>query len=114
MYFYMWGVVWNTAILVYVLTGPSSATSFHRYIEMSLSLLYYPTGLSPPTQYGGDYVSTVVTLVLVCFQVVRRSYESLFVTVFSSSQMHLAHFLLGLFFYTSLGPMALYQLKGEL
>lgn len=103
------------SILVYILTRPSGNTAFHRCLEMSLGILYYPTDLSAflsAGEYGGDYVSVVLSLVMVCVQVVRRTYESVFVTRFSSSQMHLGHFLLGLFFYTSLGPTALYQLRG--
>ena len=53
----------------------------------------------------------LIVLMLICIQVSRRLYESLFVSVFSDSKMHLLHLLLGLYFYTSLGPTALLHLE---
>ena len=52
----------------------------------------------------------LAVLILICIQVSRRLYECCFVSVFSGSKMHLLHLLLGLYFYTSLGPTALLHL----
>ncbi len=56
-----------------------------------------------------------LVLFLVCLQVSRRLYECLFVNVFSNNKMGLAHYILGLYFYTSVGLTALLHLdSGEI
>lgn len=54
-----------------------------------------------------QYFDTLVAMALLCLQVSRRLYECLFVSVFSKSKMHFLHYVLGIYFYTALGPTAL-------
>ena len=82
-------------------------------LQMILSFLYFPSdgpviSSSIPTNI---FIETLLVLVLVCIQVARRSYESLFITAFGHNKMHIVHFVYGIFFHTSLGPLALYQLN---
>lgn len=56
-------------------------------------------------------MDTAVVLSMLSLQVTRRLYESLFVSVFSSSaRMHLLHYALGLFFYPAVALTALIHL----
>ena len=55
-------------------------------------------------------VDVAMVLLLVCVQVSRRLYECLCVSVFSESRMHILHYVLGMYFYTALGPTALLHL----
>ena len=54
-----------------------------------------------------QHFDTLVAMTLLCLQVSRRLYECLFVSVFSNSKMHFLHYVLGIYFYTALGPTAL-------
>ena len=54
-----------------------------------------------------QHFDTLVAMALLCLQVSRRLYECLFVSVFSKSKMHFLHYVLGIYFYTALGPTAL-------
>ena len=63
--------------------------------------------------YSLQCFEVLLALILICCQVVRRLYECVWVNVFSDSNMHIAHYILGLYFYTALGPTALVHLVGE-
>ena len=113
-YFYAWGVVWNILFFCnFWLICIGHSSSKIPFINAAVTAL---TGidlkeicLEGMTQRQFD---VLIVLLLVCIQVSRRLYECLFVSVFSATgKMHVIHLLLGLFFYTSLGPTALMHLK---
>ena len=58
-------------------------------------------------------LEAVIAMVMVCLQIGRRLYECLFVSVFSDSRMHWLHYILGLYFYTAVGPMVFYHLANR-
>ena len=72
-----------------------------------------PLQMSGQAYYSLQCFEVLLALILICCQVVRRLYECLCVTVFSSSSMHFVHYVLGIYFYTALGPTTLTHLVGE-
>ena len=52
-----------------------------------------------------------LVLLLLCIQVTRRLYECLYMTIFSNSWMHIIHYVLGLYFYSAVGPTALLHIQ---
>ena len=63
------------------------------------------------TEISQYHFNVFVVLLLLCIQVSRRLYECLYVSVFSISRMHIVHYVLGLYFYTAVGPTALLHLN---
>ena len=57
-----------------------------------------------------QHLDTAVVLSMLSLQVARRLYECLFVSVFSSSRIHVLHYVLGLFFYPAVALTALLHL----
>ena len=63
------------------------------------------------TEVSQYHFNVFVVLLLLCVQVSRRLYECLYVSVFSTSRMHVVHYVLGLYFYTAVGLTALLHLN---
>ena len=135
-HFYAWGLIWNGTILFhFVLQCFSTSIHMHsadhhsvfvRCLDWLLTTLLIDTsarneqplalGLCDSATVDGNghwpmptlcQTEAMLTLALVCLQVARRLYESLFVTVYTESQMHVLHYVLGLYFYSALGPTVL-------
>ena len=109
-HFYAWGVLWNFTVFyhcvsVCVYNKPPTVP----YMESALTFL---SGLHVEEEchtpgLTQQHFDTLMAMALICLQVSRRLYECLFVSVFSKSKMHFLHYVLGIYFYTALGPTAL-------
>ena len=53
------------------------------------------------------HFNVFLVLLILCIQVTRRLYECLYVSIFSTSRMHIVHYVLGIYFYTAVGLTAL-------
>lgn len=60
-------------------------------------------------KFSSCEVEIILALAMQTFQVARRFFECLYISVFSDSQMHLLHYVVGYFFYTWTGPTILSQ-----
>ena len=113
-WFYLWGVIWNAIILYYYVSVHlfSQSTPLLKPLIFSLYIAFYPYQPQETTCCcTQQHLEVLLALILVCFQIGRRLYESLFITEFGSSKMHLLHFVYGVFFYTALGPAVLSHLS---
>ena len=64
-------------------------------------------------QWSQRKVDVVLTLFLLLVQTLRRLFECLFVVEHSDRKMHAVHYVLGLYFYTAIGPTAILHLSGR-
>lgn len=62
------------------------------------------------TKWSSVELDVFLTLLLLYIQTFRRLLESMFVTRYSNRQMHIIHYILGLYFYTAVGPTAMISL----
>ena len=108
-HFYVWGVIWNYS-LFYVFT---LRCIFHSDIPIPIINTTLTGDLlhRECTEVSQYHFNVFVVLLLLCIQVSRRLYECLCVSVFSSSRMHIVHYVLGLYFYTTVGLTALLHLN---
>ena len=109
-HFYVWGVVWNYSLFcIFTL----NCIILHSDISIPIigPIIDILTGEREHTEVGQYHFNVFLVLLLLCVQVTRRLYECLFVTVFSSSRMHIVHYVLGLYFYTAVGLTALLHLQ---
>lgn len=105
--------MWNVTILFYF-TSTCILRASTR-IPFLAEAIEFLTGLDMERKcsqmsFTQEIFDTLVVLILVCVQVFRRLYESLCVSVFSDAKMHVLHYILGIYFYTALGPTALLHL----
>ena len=109
-HFYVWGVVWNYSLFcIFTL----NCIILHSDISIPIigPIVDILTGEREHTEVGQYHFNVFLVVLLLCVQVTRRLYECLFVTVFSSSRMHIVHYVLGLYFYTAVGLTALLHLQ---
>lgn len=119
-HFYLWGTLWNVLLLVHFTTScvlQSPWTAVGRLLNSCLeTALGNPLHLSDGCHFDARCrFEVLASLILICLQVSRRLYECLSVSVFSSSAtMHVFHYVMGIYFYTAIGPTALMQMgSGE-
>ena len=62
-------------------------------------------------QWSQQKADVFLTLLLLFSQTLRRLYECLFVVEHSDRKMHAVHYVLGLYFYTAIGPTAMLHLS---
>ncbi|XP_066287587.1 polyprenol reductase-like [Branchiostoma lanceolatum] len=94
-HFYYEGVVWNSFILLVALLSFVGGVPAFWWLQEGLSFISnYP--LDPPT---ADHVSVLLALILLEFQMIRRLWECLYVSIFSDVSVHLVHYLLGMIYY---------------
>lgn len=111
-HFYIWGVFWNYSLFsVYTLKCIFHSDTSIPIIGSMVSTLTGGLFQHQCTAAGQHHFNVFLVLLLLCVQVSRRLYECLYVSVFSTSRMHAVHYLLGLYFYTAVGPTALLHLK---
>ena len=108
-HFYIWGVIWN----YFLFSVFTLKCIFHSNIPIPITIDTLTGGLlhRECTEVSQYHFNVFVVLLLLCVQVSRRLYECLYVSVFSTSRMHLVHYVLGLYFYTAVGPTALLHLN---
>lgn len=105
----MWGCVWNLLLLL----------SFKHHIPGVGVLIHFLTGTPTPVlEKDGEHWSPRTTdvflaLSLLCIQTSRRLLECLFVIEHSNRKMHAIHYIMGLYFYTSIGPTAMLHLNSS-
>ncbi len=121
-HFYAWGLIWNLSILTLYLLScmaglPSSPDPLTAVLGPVIGpLVGVDLELACRSETAGGGITqkqfdVAVVLCLVCVQVARRLYECLFVSVFSpDGSMHVLHYIMGLYFYSALGPTALLHL----
>ena len=111
-HFYVWGVLWNYSLFA----AFTLRCIFHSDISIPIIGAFVDTITGGLLHRVCDGVSqyhfnVFLILLLLCVQVSRRLYECLYVSVFSSSRMHIVHYVLGLYFYTAIGLTALLHLN---
>lgn len=111
-YFYLWGLIWTVFISFLALIYTAEYEYIASFLQFDVRVLAFPEPNKSSIVIRNDHIPLDVALVLLVIQLqlCRRTYESFFITKFGSSRMHLSHFAFGLFFYTSLGPLALHEL----
>ena len=62
-------------------------------------------------QWSQRKADVFLTLLLLFLQTLRRLYECVFVVEHSDRKMHAVHYVLGLYFYTAVGPTAMLHLN---
>ncbi|XP_076468210.1 polyprenal reductase-like isoform X2 [Babylonia areolata] len=103
-HFYVLGTVVTSSVVVVVWGVVYGGQQWPVGLAGLIDWLQYPAGDTGLT----DVVPVLLTLTLEVAQVVRRSYETFFVNVFSrGASMTLLHYLLGFVFYLSIGPCVL-------
>lgn len=107
----MWGLIWTIILSTLIsLTGEDNTIT-----SIALYVIFYPSTLGDIALFSPERhlpLEVFLVLVLIHLQLLRRTYESFFITRFGpASHMHIGHFIFGLFFYTSLAPLALHQLN---
>lgn len=121
-HFYAWGLIWNVSIFFLYLASCIARLPSPPFTAVLGPVIRTLTGvdlqLSCRTEEGGGgavsqkQFDVALVLCLVCAQMMRRLYECVFVSVFSpSGRMHVLHYVLGIYFYTALGPTALLHLR---
>ena len=111
-HFYVWGVIWNyTLFSVFTLKCIFHSNSPISIIDSTINTLTGGLLHRECTEVSQHHFNVFIVLLLLCVQVSRRLYECLYVSVFSTSRMHIVHYLLGLYFYTAVGPTALLHLN---
>ncbi|XP_019849821.1 PREDICTED: polyprenol reductase-like [Amphimedon queenslandica] len=110
-YFYLWGLIWTVFIscLAFIDTAEYEYIASFLHFDVRVLPFAKPTK-SIVIRSGHIPLEVALVLLVILLQLFRRTYESFFITRFGSSRMHLGHFAFGLFFYTSLAPLALHQL----
>lgn len=106
-HFYAWGLLWNAWLLCL-----SLGVCNGHWAVLSLCEWILPRSWLDSVQSGPCSVrqlEVVMAMVMVFLQIGRRLYECLFVSVFSDARMHLMHYVLGLYFYTAIGPTIFYH-----
>ena len=110
-YFYLWGLVWTVFISFLAFIHTAGYEYIASFLQFNVRVLQSePDKPSIVIPNGHIPLEVSLVLLLIQLQLCRRTYESFFITQFGSSRMHLGHFVYGLFFYTSLAPLALHQL----
>ncbi|XP_022109396.1 polyprenol reductase-like [Acanthaster planci] len=80
---------------------------FHGHMpNWYMDLLRFLTNFPLQTPKA-SHLSIVIAIALLLFQGIRRLYECLFVSSYSSSTMHVAHYILGILFYALAGMSVL-------
>ena len=98
MHFYLVGVAW-TSLLLLILTN----TCFGNSSEIPLLKYFiYLIMPSPNREPQVNCASVLLGLLLLLFQVSRRLYECLFVSIFSG-RIHIVHYFVGIGFYLLVG-----------
>ena len=72
------------------------------------------TGTPVPThgrQWSQQQMDVFLALILLFLQTLRRLVECIFITEHSDRKMHAIHYVLGLYFYSAVGPTALLHLS---
>ncbi len=112
-HFYLWGVLWNWSLLWYY--------SSHCFLHMRLPLLdpIVETVIGKFVILRCGHFSQAqfevwLVLFLLCLQVSRRLYECVCESVFSDNKMGLVHYIIGFYFYSSVGLVALLHLDSGL
>lgn len=104
----MWGSIWNLLILL----------SFKHHVPGVGVLIHILTGTPTPLlkknaeQWSQHTTDTFLTLGLLLLQTFRRLLECLLVIEHSNRKMHAIHYVLGLYFYTAIGPTAMLHISG--
>lgn len=110
-HFYIWGSIWTYALfvnfLLHCITGSNhSIPIVHNIFSAVIGDRECGEGI---TQHHFD---TFVVLFLLCVQVTRRLYECFYVSILSpAAKMHPIHYLLGVYFYSMVGPTALLHMS---
>ena len=113
-HFYGCSVVWDCCILAYVLSiYVGYVPSMFQWIGKVLSLLIgHDTEvviIGQHQRFSTCQFEIILALTMQTFQVTRRFLECLYVSVFSNSEMHFLHYIVGHFFYTWTGPTIVSQ-----
>ena len=102
-HFYVWGLLWNAWLLCVSLGVCHSYWRIHSLYEWALphlGIANVRAGLCSVWQ-----LEVVIAMAMVCLQIGRRLYECLFVSTFSDARIHWLHYVLGVYFYTAIGPV---------
>ena len=111
-HFYVWGVIWNYSLFsVFTLKCVFHSNISIPIIGTAVNTLTGGLLHRECTEVSQYHFNVFVVLLLLCVQVSRRLYECLYVSVFSTSRMHVVHYVLGLYFYTAVGLTALLHLN---
>lgn len=113
-HFYGFSVVWDCCILAYVVSiYVGHVPAMLQWIAKLLGVIIgHDTEVVISEQqwrFSNCQFEIVLALMLQTFQVARRFFECLYVSVFSDSQMHFLHYLVGYFFYTWTGATIVSQ-----
>ena len=113
-HFYGWSVLWNCFILGYIISiYMDHVPLMLQWISSILTIVIgHDTGAVINKQnwrFSTCQSEIILALVMQTFQVTRRFLECLYISVFTNSQMHLLHYIVGYFFYTWTGPTILSQ-----
>uniref|UniRef100_A0A8R1XMH2 Polyprenal reductase n=1 Tax=Onchocerca volvulus TaxID=6282 RepID=A0A8R1XMH2_ONCVO len=72
---------------------------FYLIASISILFAFIDIVINGQLRYNGNLVLISIGLLLYLTHVLRRLYECLYVSIFSDSNMHILHFLLGITFY---------------
>lgn len=96
-HFYALSFIWNSSLLGLVVYAWFLGGTFpQKLIGLLMYLTYYPDEPS-------SHLSIILAMILIVVQATRRTYECFFVSSYSNSKIHLIHYVMGLYFYLSLG-----------
>ena len=116
-HFYAWGILWIWSLtLTYFLRCIPIPLHIPKSIPVLSDVIMFVTGgflrnnCSVVTQH---HVDAAVVLSMLSFQVARRLYECLYVSVFSDARMHVLHYILGMYFYPAVAFTALLHLDAS-
>ena len=112
-HFYIWGVIWNYSLFAnFLLTCITGSRQFIPVVDKVFNATIGDRECGRGGEFTQHHFDTFVVLFLLCVQVTRRFYECLFVNVFSAAaRMHPVHYLLGMYFYSMVGPTALLHMQ---
>ena len=114
-HFYGWAVVWDCCILAYVLNiyvggyVPAMLQWLAKILNTVVGHDIEVVIREQHWRFSTCQFEIILALTMQTLQVIRRLSECLYVSVFSNSQMHLLHYLVGYYFYTLTGSTILSQ-----
>lgn len=115
-HFYIWGSVWILSVTLVFIHSCflEELLQFPRLPVLDEAVSLVTGGFlhrhCPAAPMQQEHLDTAVVLSMLSLQVARRLYESLFVSVFSKSRIHVLHYVLGMLFYPAVALTALLHL----
>jgi hypothetical protein len=115
-YFYLWGFIWNSYVISsVVISSVYPVESIYHFPLHISSNVVFSARFKLPHQLTSSSdnvppVDVLLVLVMMWCHLLRRIYESFFITQFGDSTMHLVHFMYAIFFYTTLIVFPIYPL----